>query len=154
MKGLELSKQYYHRFCVPMIEKKFAGFKGRIAAGAVGEDQSFGFDDEISRDHDWGPSVCLWLNKEDHAAIGKDLQNELDKLPKEFKGFSRLESSWGSGRTGVFETGYFYKRLIGFDHVPVGLHEWRLVLKLIWLRPLTAGYLLMNMVSSLILETS
>ena len=56
------------------------------------------------------------------------LQNEIDKLPREFAGIkAREESVWGTGRTGVFEIGEFYKRFIGFNHVPEGLREWQVI---------------------------
>ena len=112
-----------------MIEEKFPAYREKIAAGLVGDgSECFGFDDEISQDHDWGPAFCLWLTKEDYGAIGTLLRNEVDKLPREFAGIkAREESFWGTGRTGVFEIGEFYKRFIGFNHVPEGLREWQAI---------------------------
>lgn len=129
IKGLELSEQYYKKICAPMIAKKFADYKNKIAAGLVGDgSECFGFDDIISRDHDWSASVCLWLNKKDYESIGNDLTIEFNKLPKDFGGFGpRAESSWGSGRTGVFEIGSFYRRFTGLEYVPSNLFEWRLI---------------------------
>jgi hypothetical protein len=129
MKGLVLSERYFFEICAPLIEEKFPAYRERIAAGLVGDgSECFGFDDEISRDHDWGPAFCLWLTKEDYVAFGALLQNEIDKLPREFAGLkAREESFWGTGRTGVFETGEFYKRFIGFYHVPEGLREWQVI---------------------------
>lgn len=127
MKGLALAEQYCAEIGLPMIAGKFPGYRNRIAAGLVGEgSECFGFDDDISRDHDWGPSFCIWLAREVHREIGPALQHELNRLPKEFQGIpARAESSWGAGRTGVFEIGQFYRRFIGIDRVPVGLSEWR-----------------------------
>jgi hypothetical protein len=112
-----------------MIEEKFPAHREKIAAGLVGDgSECFGFDDEISRDHDWGPAFCLWLTKEDYGIFGALLQNEVDKLPRKFAGIkAREESFWGTGRTGVFETGEFYKRFIGFNHLPEGLREWQAI---------------------------
>ncbi len=110
-----------------MIEEKFGDYRDRIAAGLVGDgSECFGFDDELSLDHDWGPSFCLWLVKQDFEAIGANLQVEVDKLPREFGGYSaRNESAWGSGRVGVFEIGQFYRKFIGIEHPPETLMEWR-----------------------------
>ncbi len=125
MKGLEICEKYFEEFGAPMVEQKFPEYKQRIAAGLVGDgSECFGFDDELSRDHDWGPSFCLWLNKEDYKIIGKSLQAEVEKLPKSFMGFERKVSDWGGGRTGLFEIGNFYKSFIGFDHVPNSINEW------------------------------
>lgn len=129
MKGLELSERYFFEICLPMLTEKFPDYQHKIAAGLVGDgSECFGFDDEISRDHDWGAGVCLWLTKQDYELIGAELQAELKKLPKEFMGLpAKAVSDWGYGRTGVFEIGQFYKRFIGFDHVPANLLEWRVI---------------------------
>ncbi len=112
-----------------MIEKDFPLYKGRIAAGLVGDgSECLGFDDEISQDHDWGPSFCIWLTKTDFEQIGSELQRAYERLPQRINGFpARKESHWGSGRTGVFEINRFYKRFIAFDHPPKNLAEWRVL---------------------------
>jgi len=129
MKGLELSERYFTEIGAPMIGERFPDHKHRIAAGLVGDgSECFGFDDELSKDHDWGASFCLWLNSQDFQAIGAALQAEVDKLPTDFAGVgAKNESAWCGGRTGVFEIGQFYRRFIGFDHVPETLLEWRAV---------------------------
>lgn len=129
MKGLELSRLYYEEYGRPLIHQHFPQYEERIAAGLVGMgSECFGFDDEISQDHDWGPAFCLWLNRQTYEAIGKDLQTKLAGLPKAFAGINgRQESNWGGGRTGVFEIGQFYRQFIGFDHVPADLREWRVI---------------------------
>lgn len=129
MKGLELAELYFNEVGLPMIETKFNEYKSRIAAGLVGDgSECFGFDDDISKDHDWGPSFCVWLTQQDYELFGTKLQEELNQLPKDFIGYpEREESTWGSGRTGVFQIGKFFKRFIGFDHVPANLLEWRII---------------------------
>ena len=110
-----------------MINEKFREYENRIAAGLVGDgSECFGFDDELSHDHDWGPSFCLWLTKQDFETIGHGLQKEIENLPGEFEGFGpRRESTWGSGRVGCIEIGQFYRKFIGIEHPPETLMEWR-----------------------------
>jgi hypothetical protein len=129
MKGLELAEQYFFAVGAPMIQKQFPDYERKIAAGLMGMGSDcFGFDDEISRDHDWGPTFYLWLTKTDYEAIGTKLQSEFDNLPRSFAGFGpREESTWGKGRSGVFGIGQFYKQFIGFDHPPQSLKEWRII---------------------------
>ncbi len=129
MKGLELSERYFNEICSPMVEEKFPEYSRRIASGLVGDgSECFGFDDEISRDHDWGPAVCLWLTEQDYSAVGTRLKQELARLPKDFAGFpARKESESTADRTGVFAIGSFYKRFIGFDRLPENLKEWRIL---------------------------
>ena len=129
MQGLDLSEKYFQECGVSMIEARFPEYKDKIAAGLVGEgSECFGFDDEISRDHDWGPGFCLWLNRQDYEAIGQELQQELEKLPRDFAGIKARETSdWGGGRIGVFEIGAFYRKFIGINHVPATFNEWRVI---------------------------
>ena len=129
MKGLELSRSYFEEYGRPLIRQQYPYYEKRIAAGLVGMgSECFGFDDEISRDHDWGPAFCLWLDRPTHVAIGTELQAELDGLPKACAGIDgSRKSHWGGGRTGVFEIGQFYRQFIGFDHVPADLREWRVI---------------------------
>ncbi|MBI2858255.1 MAG: DUF4037 domain-containing protein [Chloroflexi bacterium] len=128
MKGLELAERYFLTYGVPMLERSFGDYRQRIAAGLVGDgSECYGFDDEISRDHDWGPGFCLWLNEDDYRAIGPRLAEAVAGLPREFEGFARRESQWGGGRVGVFEIGEFYRKFIGFDHVPNSTREWRVI---------------------------
>ncbi len=127
MKGLELSERYFNEIGSPMIAEQFGDYENRIAAGLVGDgSECFGFDDEFSRDHDWGPSFCLWLTKNDFETFGTQIQSAVNELPQEFEGFGpRKESDWGSGRVGIFEIGQFYRKFIGFDRPPESLLEWR-----------------------------
>ena len=129
MNGLEISIRYYWDHGYPLIEQKFGLYKERIATGLIGEgSECFGFDDEISRDHDWGPRFCLWLNKQDYQEIGLRLKKELASLPAEYEGIEPGETTeWGKNRAGVFEIGGFYKRFIGFDHIPTELKDWRVL---------------------------
>jgi len=127
MKGLELSEAYFVQAGAQMIEDRFPEYRNRIAAGLVGDgSECFGFDDEISRDHDWGPSFCLWLTEADYQQVGSILREEMDRLPKQFRGIGpRQESQFGNGRVGVLEIGEFYSRFTGIARAPVTLDEWR-----------------------------
>jgi hypothetical protein len=60
MKGLELAEKYYEEYGHQLVAECCDAAKDRIAAGLVGEgSECYGFDDELSQDHDWGPvSVC------------------------------------------------------------------------------------------------
>ena len=126
MKGLELSEKYYNAFGKEMIEKNFPSLKGRVAAGLVGQgSECLGFDDNISKDHDYGPSFCLWLTREDYQVYGKALAEEYRKLPKDFEGVKgRLESLHGGGRVGVLCIPDFYYGLLGTEGVPKDNREW------------------------------
>ena len=125
MKGLELSKKYYETYGKPMLAK-FPEVENTFAAGLIGRgSECFGFDDEISRDHDFGPSFCIWLPEETYRKYGKKIQEAYDAMPGEFMGFpGRVEQESGSGRVGVLCIEDFYYGLLGTCHVPVSNEEW------------------------------
>jgi hypothetical protein len=109
-----------------MIRRLFPEQEPRIAAGLVGQgSECFGFDDEISMDHDYGPSFCLWLDREDYEAIGAELQHAYDLLPKRFLGVPpRQESPNGGGRVGVSRIDAFYGAFVGRYQPPATSMEW------------------------------
>ena len=119
LSGLKLSRMFYEQYGKPMIHEKFPEYEDRIAAGLVGQgSECFGFDDDISADHDFGPGFCIWLTKKDYKKIGKKLQKEYDRLPKEFMGYTRLSTDNAGKRVGVFRIDKFYENLLGFKGVP------------------------------------
>ncbi len=127
MKGLELSKKYYDEICAPLIHDKFPDYERRIAAGLAGEgSQCFGYDDELSRDHDWGAAICLWLTKDDYQAIGNDLKQELRALPRTFYGYPcDHAATFGQDSTGVMTIDDFYRKFITVSGIPQTLEQWR-----------------------------
>ncbi|MDR3349611.1 MAG: DUF4037 domain-containing protein [Acidaminococcales bacterium] len=127
MKGLELARQYYENMGAKMIRDSFPSYQGRIAAGLAGEgSECFGFDDEISRDHDWGPSFCLWLADGDFAEIGAELQVRYEALdPAPLGQAKRKNTPEAAGRVGALRTSDFYRKFIGIAGAPVSLAQWR-----------------------------
>ncbi|WP_116437877.1 DUF4037 domain-containing protein [Gardnerella vaginalis] len=124
--GMQLAKSYWQTYGKQLLElPKFRDYKNRIAAGLVGHgSECYGFDDEISRDHDFGPGFCLWLTDEDYAEIGEDLQAAYDSLPQEYAGFGsreetpRAKSCEESKRVGVFTIAKFFENITGFATAP------------------------------------
>jgi len=125
LNGLELAERYFTAYGLPLIRDGFPEYKDRIAAGLVGlGSDCLGFDDEFSRDHDWGPGFCLWLTKADHDRVGSALLEAYNRLPTAFEGYERTTSEWGDRRVGVFEIGALYRRLLGRADAPETLFDW------------------------------
>ena len=126
MKGLELSEKYYETYGQSMIENRFPEIAGQTAAGLVGYgSECLGFDDEISQDHDYGPSFCIWLPQEIYGQYGEKMQAAYDALPKAFMGFSeRVEEAQGKGRVGVLCLEDFYREILGYNGMPHTEAEW------------------------------
>ena len=79
--NLVRSREFYEQYGKAMIHNLFPNYESRIAVGMVGEGSDcFGFDDEISMDHDYAVGFCMWLTKEDMRTIGKELQKAYNNL--------------------------------------------------------------------------
>jgi len=127
MTGMELCRGYWDEIGRPELEKKYPELLPRIAAGLVGEgSECFGFDDEVSRDHDWGPGFCIWLTPEDHQKFGAALEEFYRALPTEFRGFRRLRvSAETKDRVGVWNMDEFFGKYTGFPSAPEKPDYWR-----------------------------
>ena len=77
MKGLELARRYWEEVGRPAFEKGCPKVLEKASVGLAGEgSECFGFDDEYSQDHDWGPGFCVWLSDEDYKEFGGKAMNE------------------------------------------------------------------------------
>ena len=124
MKGLELSQRYYEAYGREMIERIDLALLARVSVGLCGEgSQCFGFDDQISQDHDFAPGFCVWLSEEDFSRYGRALREAYDGLPDDFCGFSRKNVIAGE-RLGVMTSGGFYKRFTGNPEGPQSNMDW------------------------------
>ncbi|GAB4061931.1 DUF4037 domain-containing protein [Uliginosibacterium sediminicola] len=125
MSGLELARSYYQAVRGELLAS-FAPVAQRIAFGLVGHgSECFGFDDALSRDHDFGPGFCIWLTDEDYALFGARLQTEYAQLPREFAGFAaRQVSPRSEQRVGVFRISDFYAQFLGAPNLPVSDADW------------------------------
>ena len=126
MKGLEEAKKFYNECGAQMIAREFPEYEGRIAVGLVGHgSECFGFDDELSRDHDFETGFCLWLTREDEEKIGFKLTRAYDKLKAEYEGTKLSHrSAIGSNSQGVCIIGDFYRRYTGTNGAPETLRDW------------------------------
>ena len=124
MKGIELSKAYYGTYGKKMIEEQFYEFKDEIAVGLVGEgSQCFGFDDQFSKDHDFGPEFCMWLPKEIYDKIGLNLNIAYNNLPQSFMGYDNSRKI-AMDRSGVFEIESFYNKYTNCGSRPKDIIDW------------------------------
>lgn len=123
--GMDLCEAFYEEFGKPMIHQKFPEYEHMIAAGLVGEgSECFGFDDQVSRDHDFGPGFCLWLTDPIYDEIGEELQRAYDELPSTYMGVTRFTTLKAQKRVGVFRIGDFYESLIGLRDIPTTQNQW------------------------------
>ena len=87
IKGRELSRIFYHEAVKPILDKHFPDLPH--AAGLFGNGSDvLGFDTEMSRDHDWGPTVYLLLREVDTNKADAIRDIMARELPHEVRGYS------------------------------------------------------------------
>lgn len=125
MQGIELSRAYFEA-CAPALQAEFPDLWPRVAAGVCGQgSENFGFDDEVSRDHDFDPGFFIWLSPEDYKAYEFRLSRAYDRLPREYLGVAISgQSVYGTARHGVRETQTFFRELTGFYPAPETNMQW------------------------------
>ena len=127
---IENSRLFYEEKVAPMIKEKFGEYEGRIAVGLVGEGSDcFAFDDDISRDHDFGTGVCLWLTDEDMALFGKALREAYDAIVDE-KERSYLTENLRK-RRGVMTIHDFYSNILRINcntkECTMSINQWMML---------------------------
>ena len=84
--GRELSRRFYEEAVRPLLGEYFPGLPHAAAHLGRGSDV-LGFDTEMSTDHDWGPSVLIFLGDQD-AHFGETIRVMLSHhLPHAFYGY-------------------------------------------------------------------
>lgn len=128
MNGLELSRAYYEQYGEPMLREKFPQLMPLLAAGLAGSgSECWGYDDEISRDHDFEPGFSLFLPGEDvvDRRTAFALERAYAALPKEFMGLKRaMLAPVGGARHGVLRTADFFREKTGSVDGNLSLMEW------------------------------
>ena len=128
MKGLELSERYFNEFGKPMLEDQFASVLPFLAAGLCGSgSECYGFDDEVSWDHDFEPGFCIFLPGEEvvDRKIAFLLERAYAKLPKEFLGFKKnLIQPVGGSRHGVIRISDFFIDKTGTPDGNLSVSSW------------------------------
>ena len=128
MRGIEIARAYYETFGAPMLRERFPHLLPLVAAGLFGSgSECFGFDDEISRDHDFEPGFCLLLPGEDviDRRTAFLLERACDKLPGEFMGLRRsLVKPAGGPRRGVLRTADWFEQKVGAADGILTVRQW------------------------------
>lgn len=119
MKGLDIARRYFEEYGRPMLQEQFPELIPYLACGLAGSgSECFGYDDEVSRDHDFEPGFCIFLPGEDviDRRSAFLLERSYAALPKEFMGLKRsLMDPVGGTRKGVLRTADFFREKTGMD---------------------------------------
>lgn len=87
IQGLPLCEGFFLDEAKPLLDRHFPNLP--YAAGLIGYGSDvLGYDDEMSRDHMWGPRFYLFLRQEDMPQKEAVFRMFSENLPYEYKGFS------------------------------------------------------------------
>lgn len=122
MRGIDQARELYFEHGARMIHERFPDYEGRIAVGLAGHgSECFGYDDELSRDHDFEKGFCLWLTETDDRRIGVELSRAYRTLPIER---AKTRSDLAGSNRGVGRIDLFFMRYTGSATAPESWEQW------------------------------
>jgi hypothetical protein len=132
MDGIALSARYFSRAALPLLRAHFPQIAERCAAGlcAGGLDvgcgsEVYGYDDFLSRDHNWGPRFFLFLSEEDYARHADAVRRMLEaKLSPAFEGLSIAPTTGQATHFHVTTPRRNALLALGVDALPRQDEEW------------------------------
>ena len=126
MKGLDEAENLFFRHGLEFFRSRHPEIFPRLAFGLAGHgSECFGFDDEISRDHDFTRGFAVWITAEDEAHYGFELQRSYFAFLKEhFPETPDKGSELGEAEHGICRIGDFFERHIGVPRAPQDWREW------------------------------
>lgn len=113
-RGMDIARKLYEEEFKPLLQKELPEYVSKVAAGLVGfGSECLQYDDEASRDHDWGPGFCVWVSGETYEEVGAKLEDIYNRLPKEYMGYKTARKVSRHKRRGVFVIEDFYREVLG-----------------------------------------
>lgn len=87
IKGLELCEGFFNECAKPIIDKYFPDLQ--YSAGLIGYGSDvLGYDDEVSRDHMWGPRFYMFLSEKDINKKDEVFNKFAENLPYKYMDYS------------------------------------------------------------------
>lgn len=122
MKGLDEARAFYEAQGREMLHSRFPEIEDKIAVGLAGHgSECFGYDDELSRDHDFEKGFCLWIDDETDLKYGVALQ----RAYRELAGARGSRTSAGAEKCrGVIRISDFFRRYTGTPGAPESWEQW------------------------------
>ncbi len=129
MKGIEISRGFWEELFRPAVEEQCPLLMERIAVGLSGSGSDcLGFDDEVSRDHDWWAGCMVWLPERETDSYGFRLSTVYDRLPRKYRGVpAEHRSRQGDGRYGIRSIEAFFRPLAGTPCPPESWRQWLMI---------------------------
>ena len=125
MKGLARCETFFRSYGEPMLGEQFPEERAEIAAGLFGPgSECWGFDDELSKDHDFEPRFYLFVDESADRRFGLRLQRAYEEHLRRYGTPAAAHSRHADRRGGVVQIGAFFSDLIGGNRPPESDMEW------------------------------
>lgn len=124
---LDAAEKYFNTVALPLLQRDFPEVLDFLAAGLAGRgSECFGYDDDISGDHDHTVGFGLYLTCADERKYGFKLERFYSRLRKEFppEGSASAESRYGGLEHGVMIIEDYFERHLGYPGVPQDYRQW------------------------------
>lgn len=124
--GIEISTNFINEIVLPVLKTELPSDYGRLAVAIIGTgSETLGLDDEISRDHHWGPRANVMYLRADEARLATPIQTILQtKLPKKYLQYeihTDLKSMISVCTTSVEG---FFETILNIEHLPERDLDW------------------------------
>jgi hypothetical protein len=122
--GIQLAHAYYEDVVAPLLEARWPGLRHAAARVGTGS-EVLGLDDEMSRDHDWGLRLEVFVEPDAVAEVETLLHG---RLPESYRGLPvRFATSWDPAvrsRVKVGTVPAFLASRLGVDRTDLAAVEW------------------------------
>jgi hypothetical protein len=123
MTGLEVARDFFFSWGRPFLISQFPNLADKVAAGRILGSDVLGGDDEISRDHDWGPQFDLFLSAGDYAVFGEQLSRAMNTAASNpWKGY-RLAGA-GDKSVRVESIPEWSRKYLTLARIPLAAADW------------------------------
>ncbi|MCB9768705.1 MAG: DUF4037 domain-containing protein [Candidatus Omnitrophica bacterium] len=124
--GIEISRDFYAQIVKPILAQKYPEELNRAAVGVFGTgSDTVGLDDELSRDHHWGPRVNILMADEDYNRVGDEFLSFMkDALPPDFECFPIGFPKLTRGGVSVESIGHYFRCFAKMETPPLTDLDW------------------------------
>lgn len=113
MKGIEIKEAFFNNH-LDLFEELFKEDIHKIAFGFIGEgSENYGFDDEVSKDHDFDEGFCIWIPDNLYDEYGFSASRLYHNIKKEYSKNNSKSTYYNKHKDGVFSFSEFFTFILG-----------------------------------------
>lgn len=123
MKAIDRSRDLFENHFLPRLKERYPECMGNFAAGIMGHgSECFGFEDEISLDHDVSNGFYIWVDEQNDIKYGVKLFRVYKEVFEQFGQSFGVQS--GAVKRGVVTIADFLEGVIGAKALPKCVSDW------------------------------